>query len=69
MSNDNTPKKDKKFFSSAKLKSAFQGVSGGLYGAIGEDPNMGIQTAGYIYDRASLAKAQVVQKVKTAFGG
>lgn len=69
MSNDNTPKKDKGFFNSAKIKSAFQGVSGGLYAAIGEDPNMGIQTAGYVYDRASLAKAQVVKKVKSAFGG
>lgn len=69
MSNDNTPKKGQKFFSSANIKSTFQGVSGGVYAVIGEDPNMGIQTAGYIYDRASLAKAQVVQKVKSAFGG
>lgn len=65
MSNENAPKKNT---FSQKLKSAFQGVSGGLYAAIGEDPNMGIQTAGYVYDRASLAKAQVTQKFKTAFG-
>ena len=69
MSNDNTPKKGQKFFSSANLKYTFQSVSGGVYAAIGEDPNTGIQTAGYIYERASLAKAQVVQKVKSAFGG
>lgn len=65
MSNENAPKKET---FSAKLKSAFQGVAGGIYAAIGEDPNMGIQTAGYVYDRASLAKAQAVQKFKTAFG-
>jgi len=65
MSNDNAPKKDT---FSAKLKSVFQGVTGGLYAAMGENPNMGIQTAGYIYDRASLAKAQATQKFKTAFG-
>lgn len=65
MSNENAPKKNT---FSQKLKSAFQGVTGGLYAAIGEDPNMGMDTAGYIYDRASLAKAQVQQKFKTAFG-
>jgi hypothetical protein len=65
MSNENAPKKET---FSAKLKSAFQSVSGGLYAVIGEDPNTGIQTAGYVYERASLAKAQAVQKFKTAFG-
>ena len=65
MSNENAPKKNT---FSQKLKSAFQGVTGGLYAAIGEDPNMGMDTAGYIYDRASFAKAQVQQKFKTAFG-
>jgi hypothetical protein len=65
MSNDNAPKKSS---FGEKLKSAFQGVAGGVYAAIGEDPNMGIQTAGYVFDRASLAKAQTVQKFKTAFG-
>lgn len=65
MSSENAPKKNT---FSQKLKSAFQGVTGGLYAAIGEDPNVGIQTAGYVYDRASLAKAQATQKFKTAFG-
>jgi len=60
MANENT-------FKESKLKSAFQGVAGGLYAAIGEDPNMGMQTAGYIYDRAKLAKDQVVQSFKTKF--
>lgn len=60
MANENT-------FKESKLKSAFQGVAGGLYAAIGEDPNMGMQTAGYIYDRAKLAKDQVVQGFKTKF--
>jgi hypothetical protein len=58
MANDNT-------FQQSKLKSAFQGVAGGLYAAIGENPNMGIQTAGYVYDRVKLAKDQVVQGFKT----
>lgn len=49
------------------LKSAFQGVAGGLYAVIGEDPNMGIQTAGYLYDRASLAKDQILGSFKTKF--
>jgi hypothetical protein len=60
MANENT-------FKESKLKSAFQGVAGGLYAAVGEDPNMGMQTAGYIYDRAKLAKDQVVQSFKTKF--
>jgi len=60
MANENT-------FKESKLKSAFQGVAGGLYAAIGEDANMGMQTAGYIYDRAKLAKDQVVQSFKTKF--
>ena len=69
MSNDNTPPKGKKgFFSSANLKPSFQGVVGGLYGAMGEDPNMGIQTAGYFYDRAKMTKDIAVQKVKRALG-
>jgi hypothetical protein len=58
MANDNT-------FQQSKLKSAFQVVAGGLYAAIGENPNMGIQTAGYVYDRVKLAKDQVVQGLKT----
>lgn len=61
MANDNTlPQK-------STLKSAFQGVTGGLYAAIGENPNMGIQAAGYIYDRASLAKDQILSSFKTKF--
>ncbi|HCS24053.1 MAG TPA: hypothetical protein PLW48_03300 [Alphaproteobacteria bacterium] len=60
MANENT-------FKESKLKSAFQGVVGGLYAAIGEDPNMGMQTAGYVYDRAKLAKDQAVQGLKTKF--
>jgi|GEM_PF-1348472 hypothetical protein len=68
MANDNTPPKGKKFFSSATLKSSFQGVTGGIYGAIGEDPNMGIQAAGYIFDRAEQTTNAAVKKVKKAFG-
>lgn len=56
-----------KAFQQSKLKSAFQGVTGGIYAAIGEDPNMGMQAAGYIYDRAKLAKDQTVSAVKSKF--
>lgn len=54
-------------FKESKLKSAFQGVVGGLYAAVGESSAMGIQTAGYVYDRVKLAKDQAVQGIKAAF--
>lgn len=61
MANDNA------FPQQSKLKSAFQGVTGGVYAAIGENPNIGMQAAGYIYDRASLAKDQILNSFKTKF--
>lgn len=60
MANENT-------FKQSTLKSAFQGVAGGLYAALGENPQMGAQTAGFMYDRAKLAKDQVLQGFKTKF--
>jgi hypothetical protein len=51
----------------SKLKSAFQGVVGSVYAALGENVNIGIETAGYVYDRAKYAKDQAVRGLKSKF--